>query len=87
MKIEKTYKSYKNLLFAVLCFLSGIYTLTNEQYKSLYGWFILGISFLFLSTFWGQKKLNVFQRKLLVSTSYIIAIGLIILGLYKLLIT
>lgn len=84
MKIEEFHKSYKNLLFSILCFLSGTYTLINEEDKNFYSWFILAISFLFLSTFFEQKKMNVSHRKALIILSYIIAVGLVLIGLYKL---
>ncbi len=84
MKIEEFHKTYKNLLFSILCFLSGIYTLINEENKNLLGWFILAISFLFLSTFFEQKNIKISQSKALIILSYAIAVILIFLGLYKL---
>jgi hypothetical protein len=86
MKIEEFYKLYKNLLFSILCFFSGTYALINEENRNFYGWFILAISFLFLSTFFEQKNMNRKQRKVkvLIISSYTVAIVLILLGLSKL---
>ncbi len=83
MKLREKNLEYKYLLFFIICFLSGLVTLNKKEDKNFLGWFILAISFLFLSTFFEQNILSEKKRKGLKILNYIIAAGLVLIGLLQ----
>lgn len=80
MKYNK-YEKYTYLGFYILSFLKGIIEIFNKKDTSANGWFILAISFLFLSLFF--KRIDIKQRNFFIFLTYMIAGCLIIVWIIK----
>ncbi|MGV8138577.1 MAG: hypothetical protein AB2L20_25525 [Mangrovibacterium sp.] len=81
MRAEIYYKKYEYLVFWLLSFLHGVNEIFGKDYKNEHGWFVLAISFLFLSSFF--KTVNIRQKKIFVFLSYVVAACFFMVWIFK----